>query len=653
MSKTHKQIIGDSYEYFVLDQIRKDFDFVWHWNEFPEKLMYFNNIIRDYDRFKKYRLDIGADLVAMKDNHYFFIQCKNYADTICMTDLAGFYFLLYEYDLNGLLYYNGKLSQRVQDLSTGKIQFINMPFNNNRIDVPMTPIKLTPRDYQSMAYLKLKGLDRAILSLPCGMGKTYISSMLGKHYDNILILSPLRCLAQQTLNQYKLYLGNTYEPILISVDGLRDIKTIKSVLKDRNIISSTYDSADIVIKLIDGLKNLFIVVDEFHNLSKRNIENKKDNINRLICSKHNRLFLSATPLTEFMKIDENHIYRYGWNDAIHNRYICDFNVYVPDKTIKLEDFKELLGKSCNINDNDQKMASKIYFMLKGMMYNGNRKCICYLTDVVKAEKASYTLEWIGKMLNVEYESWIIDYRTARTKRTESIKQFSESRKLSVLFNVHVLDEGINIPECDSVFITQPNNNITNLVQRMCRANRITNTKDKSDIYMWCREKKTEGIIQYISNNTMDCIKNKVKRLDVLNDVEPKSKKYNYDKNYKNVVEDFIKTNNLDFMIIKENYIKFENKQINVIIDNNAKLWFNANDIAVSLGYKYPKNAIINNVDQEDKIQLQDINTDIKVKKHPHSIYLNESGLYSLIILSRLPKTKKFKKMDYNGRITIY
>jgi prophage antirepressor-like protein len=83
--------------------------------------------------------------------------------------------------------------------------------------------------------------------------------------------------------------------------------------------------------------------------------------------------------------------------------------------------------------------------------------------------------------------------------------------------------------------------------------------------------------------------------------------------------------------------------INVIIDNDNIPWFNGNDIAVALGYTLPKKAISNNVDEEDKTQLEDINTDISIDKHPHSMYINESGLYSLIIASRLPKAKKFKK----------
>jgi predicted helicase len=153
---TYAQTVGYAYEYFVLEQIKNDYDKVWHWRDFPEKLMYENNLIKDYDIFCKYRYDIGADLVGFKDNKYYFIQCKNYNDTILMENLAGFYFLLYEYNLTGILYYNGKLSKRVLDLTNNKIQFINLPFNNMTIDsIQNIDLPLIIRDYQQEAYNKL------------------------------------------------------------------------------------------------------------------------------------------------------------------------------------------------------------------------------------------------------------------------------------------------------------------------------------------------------------------------------------------------------------------------------------------------------------------------------------------------------------------
>jgi superfamily II DNA or RNA helicase len=511
--------VGFTYEYFVLDQIKNDYDKVWHWKDFPEKLMYDNNLIKDYDTFCKYRYDIGADLVALKNDKYYFIQCKNYNDTILMENLAGFYFLLYEYNLTGILYYNGKLSQRVLDLTTNKIQFINLPFNNSTIDIIQDIEKpLITRDYQLEAYNKLLYKNKSVLSLPCGMGKTYTTSLMAKHYDNIIILSPLRYLAFQTLEHYKIYLGSEYSPILISLDGKRKMDDINNYIKEKNIISSTYDSVDIVIQLLDKLKNIYLIVDEFHNLSNNNINDKNNDMYKIINNTYDKIFISATPLMDFMNITD--IYNYSWTDAINNKYICDFSIYIPDKNENYEKFVELLKTSCNNNINE-KIIKKAYFMLKSILFNGDRKCICYMTNINNANNMMEILNWLTKLLGVHVDYWQIDYNTKKTIREKIINNFKESKNIAIIINVHILDEGINISECDSVFITQPNNNIINIIQRMCRANRIMKNKDMCNIYLWCKEKKTKLILDYINENTQGFIKNKVYIYNTTNKISQK------------------------------------------------------------------------------------------------------------------------------------
>ena len=46
-----------------------------------------------------------------------------------------------------------------------------------------------------------------------------------------------------------------------------------------------------------------------------------------------------------------------------------------------------------------------------------------------------------------------------------------------------------------------------------------------------------------------------------------------------------------FETLDNNYILFENKSINVIIDNSDKLWFNYNQLARSIEYSDPKGAL--------------------------------------------------------------
>ena len=104
---------------------------------------------------------------------------------------------------------------------------------------------------------------------------------------------------------------------------------------------------------------------------------------------------------------------------------------------------------------------------------------------------------------------------------------------------------------------------------------------------------------------------------------------------------------------------------------NDDIWFKGKDIATILEYENTKEAIIDHVLDEDKITFEKLrvvpdlplsstkgqssNTKtphpksilpLKVKGsniHPHTIFINESGLYSLIMSSKKPKAKEFKR----------
>lgn len=73
------------------------------------------------------------------------------------------------------------------------------------------------------------------------------------------------------------------------------------------------------------------------------------------------------------------------------------------------------------------------------------------------------------------------------------------------------------------------------------------------------------------------------------------------------------------------------------IGNNP--YFVGKDVAEILGYERPDNAIRNHVDDEDKLMHQ-ISASGQIR---NMVVINESGLYSLILSSKLPTAKKFKK----------
>lgn len=78
------------------------------------------------------------------------------------------------------------------------------------------------------------------------------------------------------------------------------------------------------------------------------------------------------------------------------------------------------------------------------------------------------------------------------------------------------------------------------------------------------------------------------------------------------------------------------------IQQNGEPWFVGKDVADILGYSNSSKAIPQHVDEEDR-QKQNLPTAQNGKLVAASWLINESGLYSLILSSKLPKAKEFKR----------
>nr|DAW46113.1 MAG TPA: repressor domain protein [Caudoviricetes sp.] len=81
----------------------------------------------------------------------------------------------------------------------------------------------------------------------------------------------------------------------------------------------------------------------------------------------------------------------------------------------------------------------------------------------------------------------------------------------------------------------------------------------------------------------------------------------------------------------------ENQVRTVEID--GAMWFVGKDVAEVLGYSNPRDALAKHVDDEDRntVAIRD------GKGNPNQTIINESGLYSLILSSKLPTAKEFKR----------
>ena len=85
---------------------------------------------------------------------------------------------------------------------------------------------------------------------------------------------------------------------------------------------------------------------------------------------------------------------------------------------------------------------------------------------------------------------------------------------------------------------------------------------------------------------------------------------------------------------------FENPEFGSIrtVEQNGEPWLAGKDVAAALGYSNPRKAIADHVDEEDK----GVTNCYTLGGNQNMTIINESGLYSLILSSRLPTAKQFK-----------
>lgn len=84
---------------------------------------------------------------------------------------------------------------------------------------------------------------------------------------------------------------------------------------------------------------------------------------------------------------------------------------------------------------------------------------------------------------------------------------------------------------------------------------------------------------------------------------------------------------------------FENHEVRSLLINSEP-WFVGKDVAEALGYSKARNAIATHIDSEDKKDAPIQGTLGGVQE---MTIINESGLYSLVLSSKLPSAKKFKR----------
>ena len=579
---------GDNYEIFVRDYIINTLNKpAYLWSDIPDEILINAGLINSNNDHRLKRksnkinniVDTGVDILQIDDNNYTLVQCKNgYNKGIKMHDLTGIYMWLFNHStLLGSLYYTSKLSHHITENinpNNKRLEYIKLPFDNSSITEQIQNLnintitedklitikynielekqliikhKIIPHDYQLEASIKIKNYlinnNKAILSLPCGTGKTYTSFLIAKEYKYVIIISPLKEFSKQNLNKFIEYGYNKNNTLLINSDGTRNSDMITDFIKkDKWLISCTYKSVD-MLDFTYLRDDILIIIDEFHNLSKNNVSNIDDPFYKLLDSNNKILSMSATPRLYELENDNSDdniidigeiVYLMNFKTAIDNNYICDYKIYLPSIHENNSELISDISSEINYNSIDNELKAKCIFLYKFLVEKGCKKCIIYCENTEKLNNMINNITELNKYYYLDIEMNSITAETKNKQRNEILNNFANNNtKIQLLFAIRILDECIDIPKCDSIYITYETSCKIRTIQRICRSLRIDkNNKFKiGNILLWCNDyskilETLSGIkendilfkdkISILTNNYKN---NKLQNKDVITDKE--------------------------------------------------------------------------------------------------------------------------------------
>jgi superfamily II DNA or RNA helicase len=497
---------------------------VFHWPRVPEDWLYDCGYITDYNKHRHERLmrkkemeagknrvrDYGFDGLARTriDSVYVYsgIQAKYYlSKQVCASDIGSFLAsqisLMLKNPLSkGYLYTTSTLQADLSGNITNPsypIRHILHPWKHNdgRSAPKIVPIikecDLPLRPYQLDALKQLEGKDGInALSIPCRMGKTVIAGHNARRSNAKLVIAiaPLM-VSVDNLQERLACFFPSYSSLLVDSDtgGTTDIGTIQEFLKSEghHVIYSTFKSAiDILSSILTDYNNSYILADEIHNAN----EELCDFIQQF----PRGLVLSATLPEEVMDMLEiNHIVHIPFSQAIRDGYIVDYTLWLPHLT------KKTNGTTCVDIDipvefakYDSDLTAKAFYLATVMLKTGSRRCITYLSNQGQCDSFMPLVSHIFKTYH-GLTVWTdkIDSTVSKVARKKIIEEFQSENDdvFHILTSVRILDEAVDIPRCDSVFITSfgPENDI-----RMTQRSQRSSTKDPlnpskhSNIILW-------------------------------------------------------------------------------------------------------------------------------------------------------------------------
>lgn len=385
-------------------------------------------------------------------------------------------------------YWNDKefeyYSESEKERLTRALKIEKYPISN---DSNSYTIDVTPYSYQQEILDKLdaeraiRGYMRNLLVAATGTGKTVISALDYKHFRKKNSDKPCRLLFVAHREEILLQSRNTFRAVLKDANfGEMFVGNNRPNSLDYLFISiQTFNSQNFTEKTKADFYD-YIIVDEFHHAAAPTYQKLLEFYQPSIL-----LGLTATP----ERMDGKSILSYFNNriaaeirlpEAIDRKLLCPFQYFGVTDSVDLQGIKWSAGgydkaELSNIYSLNEHVANKRADLIIGSLLK-------YVTDIDN-------VKGLGFCVSVDHAKFMSSYFNTHNipsmfltgassdEDRKAAKDYLVSGKIRFIFVVDIYNEGVDIPEVNTILFLRPTESLTVFLQQLGRGLRLAEDKE--------------------------------------------------------------------------------------------------------------------------------------------------------------------------------
>lgn len=328
---------------------------------------------------------------------------------------------------------------------------------------------ITPNTVQDAALKALRetmdeGRRKAMLVLATGLGKTYLSAFFARQFKRVLFIAHQKEILLQAEASYKKVSSEWKTGLLLGGDS-RDEQSADVLFASIQTLASKHRMQQFTPDQFD-----LIVVDEFHHSAAPSYRRVLDYFEPKFL-----LGLTATPDRldggdVYALCDDNVAYQMHFTEAIEESYLTPFHYVGIYDEIDYSQIRLINGRRY---DQDELLAEQLKESVAQKIFDAWRmhhqtRALGFCSSVTQAE-------YLADYFRLQGVQAIALHSQTEYDRADVMRQLKQGH-LDIIFAVNLFNEGVDIPEIDTLLFCRPTESLTVFTQQIGRGLRLLSGK---------------------------------------------------------------------------------------------------------------------------------------------------------------------------------